>query len=194
MVQVTRNFLAESPLAPEARAVLLDVFDQGWHDPRKIAQSSVRARQLHQQAVESLAQNLGLQPSEIEVIGEPALGHYLAITGLSSAASTLIHSCVDRREILEVAGAAGSSIDLPVDQKGRILSSQYADSGGDVVAILQAANGETGVIQNLEALVSQLGRVEAVAIDFTISGARILPRLDGIARLTIRGHGAARWA
>ena len=173
MVQVTRNFLAESPLAPQARAVLLDAFDQGWHDPRKIAQSSVRAGQLERQAIESLAENLGLQSGEIEVIGEPALSHFLAIAGLASASSTLLHSSVDRREILEVAKAAARSSELPVDQKGQILLTQYAGSDGDVVAILQAANGETGVTQNLEALISDLGPVGAVALDFTISGAQI---------------------
>ena len=173
MVQITRNFLAESPLAPQARAVLLDAFDQGWHDPRKIAQSSVRAGQLQRQAIESLAENLELQPGEIEVIGEPALGHFLSIAGLANASSTLLYSSVDRREILEVAKAAARSIELPVDQKGQILVAQYADSQGDVIAILQGANGETGATQNLDALIGGLGQVGAVAIDFSISGGQI---------------------
>ena len=82
MVRVTGNFTSQSPLHPAAIALINDAFGQGWADPAKIGDDSSRTAILRNEAIESIAQNLKLNPSEIEVIGEPRLGQHLAISGL----------------------------------------------------------------------------------------------------------------
>ena len=70
MVRVTGNFTSQSPLHPAAIALLNEAFSQGWADPAKIGDHSARTAILRNEAIDSIAQNLKLEPSEIEVIGE----------------------------------------------------------------------------------------------------------------------------
>ena len=173
MVQVTRNFLAESPLAPEVRASLLDAFDQGWHDPRKLSQGASKAAHLRSQAIEAIAEALCAHPTEIEIIGEPALGYFLAVAGLLRPASTFIHSAVDRKEILTMARASPRALELPVDIRGKISAEQLRNAPTDGVVVLQGANGETGVKQDLDLLIDEIGPGPAICLDLTSSGGEV---------------------
>lgn len=172
MVHITANFLAESPLSPKAREALADALDQGWNDPGKIAHSAARARILSDQAVESLAHGLKVRPDELEVLGEPALGHFYAIGGLLRARDNLVHASIDRKEIFALARTHGKMIEIPVDISGRLefKSLQKAAKYSGVFA-LQAANGETGVIQNVDDLVETAGNLR-VSCDYSIAGTR----------------------
>ena len=109
MVRVTGNFTNQSPLHPAATALLADAFGQGWADPGKIGDDSARTAILRNEAIESIAQNLKLSPSEIEVIGEPRLGQHLAISGLLKSDLTMLHSSVDRRSVFAVGVAHENS-------------------------------------------------------------------------------------
>ena len=173
MVHITGNFLAESPLSPKAREALADALDQGWSDPGKIAHSAARARILRDQALESLAQGLKVRPDELEVLGEPALGHFYAIGGLLRAKDNLVHSSVDRKEIFALARTHGKMMEIPVDISGQMefKSLQKAAKYSGVFA-LQAANGETGVTQSLEELVETAGNLR-VSCDYSIAGTRV---------------------
>ena len=168
VVRVTGNFTAESPLAEVVRSALLAAFDQGWADPKKLSQSSARAAILHNQALENIAEHLQLPADSIEVLGEPALGHYLAIAGLLRDDLTFAYSATDKGKIRALARShSGAIAELQVDEAGAINSSQIPP--GSVLS-LQLANGETGVVQDSEALA---GLSQFVAIDATSSGARV---------------------
>ena len=121
VVRVTGNFASEGPLHPAAREALLAAFDQGWADPKKLSQSSSRAAILQNQALENIATRLGLPVSSIEVLGEPALGHYLSITGLASDSSALAYSAIDKGKVRAVARAHSAQVvELPVNKSGAI--------------------------------------------------------------------------
>ena len=173
VVRVTGNYASEGPLHPAAREALLAAFDQGWADPKKISQSASRAAILRNQALENIADKLGISPASIEVIGEPALGHYLSIAGLFTSNSPFVYSSVDKGKIRAIARAHKSSVlELPVDKAGTILDLETIPA--DSVFSLQLANGETGVIQSLLDLPANV----RVAVDATSSGSRIpLPQL-----------------
>ena len=173
MVHLTGNFLAESPLSPKAREALGDAIDQGWSDPAKLAHSAAKARILQDQALESLAEGLKVRPDELEILGEPALGHFYAIGGLLRAKDNLVHSSVDRKEVFALARTHGKMIEIPVDISGRLAfkALQKAAKYSGVFA-LQAANGETGVKQNIDDLVDTAGNLR-ISCDYSIAGTRV---------------------
>ena len=174
MEPVTYNFSSETPLHPKARALLLEVFDQGWSDPAKLSHQSAKARILKNQAIESIAHELALHPAEVEIIGEPALGNFYAISGLLQPEGSLIYSAIDREEVFAIAKSRCKSIELPVDSAGRILMESLPDSLTAFTGVfaLQVANGETGSVQPMEDLLDRIGPAR-IACDFSSSGARI---------------------
>ena len=166
MVRVTGNFQSESPLHPVARQALLAAIDSGWADPRKLSQESQRAALLKNQALESLALGLGVQTPQIEIIGEPCLGHFLSLGGLLTHDATLIFGSIDRSEIVAIARSHnGPVLEMPVTHDGQFISPEKPQ--GKSVLSFQLANIETGVIQAKEI------SADFVAIDATASGSRI---------------------
>ena len=103
VVRVTGNFTSESPLHPAAKSALLAAFDQGWADPKKISQNSAKAAILKNQALENIAGTLRVKPDSLEIIGEPALGHYLGIGGLLHNEDTFAYAATDKGKIRAVA-------------------------------------------------------------------------------------------
>ncbi len=167
VVRVTGNFTSESPLHPAAREALLAAFDQGWADPKKISQSSARAAILKNQSLENIGNRLGVRPDAIEIIGEPALGHFLAIAGLLSPTQNFAYASIDKGKIRAIARAhSGPVHELAVDSEGQI--SNAANLPEDTVLSLQLANGETGLIQKF--LPTQSVKI---AVDATASGPRL---------------------
>lgn len=149
---MVRNFLSESPLAASARDVLLDAFDQGWHDPLKLSQGASKARTLYQECLESISARLGTRPDELEFIGEPSFGHFLAIQGLRTPNSRIFYSSVDKKEVQALTRAGAHAIQLPVTSEGFVIDKKLDQASGEDLFALQGANGETGVVQNLESL------------------------------------------
>ena len=168
---VTTNFISESPLSPLVRDALFDAIEQGWQDPRKLSQHSGRARILHNSAIELFASQLEVQPSEVEVLGEPGLATFYALGGLLRPEDTLLHSAVDRKEVFAIARNHGKVRELSVNQMGKIVPESLPDHAATVF-LLQGGNGETGVIQDVEELVSELP-LARIACDFFSSGPRL---------------------
>jgi len=176
VVRVTGNFTSQSPLHPAASALLTDAFRQGWADPAKIGDDSARTAILRNEAIESIAQNLGLLPTEIEIIGEPRLGQHLAISGLLKPGHTLLHSSVDRRSVFAVGVAhensGGSTRILNVGQNGQICDLDQLSS--ESVLALQGANIETGITQAVDLVVAEIDPT-FVALDYSAAPNLALP-------------------
>ena len=169
VVRVTGNFTSESPLHPAAREALLAAFDQGWADPKKLSQSSAKAAILRNQSIENIATRLGLRADSIEVLGEPAFGHFLAIAGLLRPDRTFAFSAIDKGKIRAIARShKGAICELDVNHSGQI---NFLDGKlENTVISLQLGNGETGVIQEITSLA---GSQNLISIDATASGPRI---------------------
>jgi cysteine desulfurase len=169
VVRVTGNFTSESPLNPAARQALLAAFDQGWADPKKLSQNSAKAAILRNHALENISSRLGVRADSLEILGEPALGHFLGIAGLLKSNSTLNYSAIDKGKIRAIARVhPGPTVEIPVDHNGQIKLKDSLETGA--VFSLQLANSETGVIQDFEKLSSGNS---LVAVDATTSGARL---------------------
>jgi len=168
VVRVTGNFTSQSPLHPAAIALINDAFGQGWADPAKIGDDSSRTAILRNEAIESIAQNLALEASEIEVIGEPRLGQHLAISGLLKSDLTFVHSSVDRRSVFAVGVAheksGGKTQILNVGPSGRICD--LTQSNQRSVLALQGANIETGITQDVDSVIANINPTY-VALDYS---------------------------
>jgi len=176
VVRVTGNFTSQSPLHPAAIALLNEAFSQGWADPAKIGDHSARTAILRNEAIDSIAQNLKLEPSEIEVIGEPRLGQQLAISGLLKNEFALLHSAVDRRSVFAVGLAheqsGGSTQVLKVGPNGRIC--ELPELSGQSVLALQGANIETGITQAVDSVIAAINPT-FVALDYSATPNLSLP-------------------
>ena len=122
VVRVTGNFASEGPLSPPVREALLAAFDQGWADPKKLSQVSSRAAILRNQSIENIAAKLKIPAASIEVLGEPSLGHFLAISGYLRGGSTFAYSSIDKGKVRAIARSQGlEQLEIPTDQEGQII-------------------------------------------------------------------------
>ena len=110
MVRVTGNFQSESPLHPKAFDVLHAAFDSGWADPAKLSQSSTKARQLKNNALESIATSLSVGVDSLVPVSPTSLGYFLGIQGLLTESSTLIHGATDRKDIFAIAAKLSNQV------------------------------------------------------------------------------------
>lgn len=123
--------------------------------------------------MESMAENLRLRADEIEILGEPSLGHFYSIAGLLGPKEALVYSKIDRKEVIAIARDHQGTFALGVEPSGRIdPGSLRVYTERDGVLALQIANGETGVIQDVEALIANAG-VLRIAADFSSVGTRV---------------------
>ena len=169
VVRVTGNFASEGPLSPPVREALLAAFDQGWADPKKLSQVASKAAILRNQSIENIAAKLKIPAASIEILGEPSLGHFLAISGFLRAGSTFAYSSIDKGKVRAIARSQGlTHLEMPIDPEGQII---YPDSFPNQTTLsLQLANGETGLFQRDS---SAAEKAHFIAVDATSSGSRI---------------------
>ena len=148
MVQLTSNFTSEAPLAPSVREAISVALADGWADPKKSSQAATKAAALRHGCLEELASHCGVRPSQIEVVGEPNLAYFLAISGLLTPELQLVTSSVDLGKIRAVARAhGGAKFELVVGNDGLYKNISQIPSAPSLI-VLQSCNGETGVRQN----------------------------------------------
>lgn len=169
VVRVTGNFASESPLSPPVRDALLAAFDQGWADPKKLSQAASRAAILRNQSIENIAARVGVPVQSVEVLGEPSLGHFLAIAGLLKKESTFAYASIDKGKVRAITRwHEGGFLEIPVTPDGQIAFPNSLPAA--TTLSLQLTNGETGVIQ----LHNQASEsAEFISVDATTSGARV---------------------
>ncbi|MTB15898.1 MAG: aminotransferase class V-fold PLP-dependent enzyme [Actinobacteria bacterium] len=166
------NFTSQAPLHPVAREALLGAFDQGWADPDKLSYQSSTARILRDESVGTIASHLKIAPHHLEFIADPALGNFYAIAGLLKPSTLLIHSAIDRSEVMAIAHDR-KSMQLTVGSNGEInCDSLEPDLPHDSLLALQVANGETGVTQQCDRIIDLLP-TSKIACDFSSAGLRV---------------------
>ena len=167
MVRVTGNFASEAPLAGIVASAISAAFEAGWADPKKLSQAATRAKILRSQAIESIADRLGTRVDEIEIVGEGELATYLCIAGFLQPDRHLAVGAIDRGKIRAFTRTHHNHTIVPVDSSGALLAENIPAQS---LLTLQLANGETGVIQDVENLA---GRAELVIVDSTASAPRV---------------------
>ena len=173
MVRVTGNFQSESPIHPKAFEVLQAAFENVWADPAKLSQSGARARQLKNNALESIGSALSIEVDSIVPVSPASLGYFVGIQGLNRGSSSLIHGATDRKDVFAIASKTAHQL-LKSDLTGK-LHYEKTQSKGSVLA-LQIANAETGVIQDCQAIINDV-KPDHIFLDATTSGIRV-PLID----------------
>ena len=175
MVRVTGNFTSENPLSEIVSKAISAAFEAGWADPKKLSQASQRAKILQNQALEALASGLGIRVDQMEIVGESELATYLCIAGFLDPSRHLSIGAIDRGKIRAFTRTHQNHSILPVDQNGYLDASQIP---ADSILTLQIANGETGILQDIDLLAT---KAQTVVLDATYSGSRIAlgDRWDG---------------
>ena len=174
----------------KARQTLLAAMEQGWHDPRKLGHQSAKTAILRHEALSSLAEHFHVDITDIEIIGEPALATFFAVQGLLQDGQRLIHSVIDRKEVYAVAQNWDLVSQIPVDADGQISIQELLaiSKNSQGVFALQVANGETGVIQDVEKLVEASQEFQ-IACDYT----QALPTLPLPTRWSSAAFSAPTW-
>ena len=167
MVRVTGNFTSEAPLSETVSAAIRAAFDAGWADPKKVSQASQRAKILHNHALEALATGLGIRVDQMEIVGESELATYLCIAGFLDPTTHLAVGAIDRGKIRAFTRTHENHSIIPVDSHGYLDTETIP---ADSLLTLQIVNGETGIVQDIEALKQ---KAERVVLDATYSGPRI---------------------
>lgn len=132
--RVYLDWNATAPLRAEARAAMVAAMD-AVGNPSSVHAEGRAARAILEQARAQVAAAFGAEGAEIVFTSGATEAAALALAGRNLAAAGVEHDCV----------AAWTRVVLPVDGDGRAAA---ADPGGSV---LQAANSETGVMQDLPA-------------------------------------------
>jgi len=169
VVRVTGNFQSESPLHPKAFDVLHAAFDSGWADPAKLSQSGAKARQLKNNALESIASALSVGVDSITPVSPTSLGYFLGIQGLFVNTPTLIHGATDRKDVFAIAAETPHHI-LKSSLDGKLIPANNVAKPS--VLALQIANAETGVVQECDAIIAST-QSERIFLDATTSGIRV---------------------
>ena len=150
MAHLTGNFTSEAPLSPVVREAISAAFEQGWADPKKRSQAASRAGILADQAKSEIASIFDTPVGSLEILGEPSMAHYLAISGFLDDKTTLVTSSIDLGKIRAVARAhKGPSIIIETGSTGILPLSEVRIDSESLIS-LQATNGETGVVQDLD--------------------------------------------
>jgi cysteine desulfurase len=156
--RVYLDWNATAPTRPEARAAAIAALDVVGN-PSSVHTEGRAARGLLERARAQVASATGCQAGEVVFTSGATEAAAMALAGQGYAGSALEHSCV--------AGWIDPS--LPVDERGRV---SVADPGSSV---LQAANSETGIVQDLPAGLACVDAVPAIGrmpFAFDWSGAR----------------------
>ena len=169
MVRVTGNFQSETALNSLAAEALFAAFDNGWADPKKIGQSSSRAALLRNNALESIAVNLGVKADQVEISGEVGLGYLLSLGGFLTPQRKLYYGAGDRSGVIATARSHQGALEIiPLSPKGQLELEDLEVSKNSVLS-LQLVNGETGAVNRIT---RELPEDLLIAVDATASGVR----------------------
>lgn len=135
MVRMSRTYLdwnATAPLRPEARAAMIAAMDVVGN-PSSVHAEGRAAKGLIETARRQVATALGADGADVVFVSGATEAAALALAGRGLTGAAIEHDAV----------AAWTDDALPVDQDGRVT---VAEPG---LSVLQAANSETGVVQEL---------------------------------------------
>ncbi|MBP7242506.1 aminotransferase class V-fold PLP-dependent enzyme [Amaricoccus sp.] len=148
---------ATTPLRPEARAAMAAAMEMTGN-PSSVHAEGRAARACVERARERVAAAFGAEPGQVVFTSGATEAAAMALSGRDLVAAPIEHDCV----------AAWTRPELAVGADGLVA---VADPGG---AALQAANPETGVLQNLPPGIAVVDGAQAagkIPFDFAGTGA-----------------------
>ncbi|MGI9623000.1 MAG: cysteine desulfurase family protein [Acidimicrobiales bacterium] len=145
---------ASAPTRPEAIAAMMPVLTECYANPSGAHRMAREARRLLDDARDVLAEGLGCRPGEIIYTAGGTEADNLAVQGVRAArGGTVLCSATEHHAVLLPVEHLGGRV-VGVDTLGRLDLDHLAESLDDSVALVSVGlvNGETGVIQDLDAI------------------------------------------
>jgi cysteine desulfurase len=160
---INLDWNATAPLSPVARKAWLDAHDQAWANPSSIHGLGRAARHHLDQARSAIARAIGAQAHELVLTsgGTEALAVAIhAGCSLTGQRPKVVVGATEHSAVQRNAAAWGEPVSVPVDGSGLIDPQVLAGcANGAAVVAVQFANNETGVCQDLPALVAAVRAV-----------------------------------
>lgn len=157
---------ATTPLLPEARAAMAAALE-GWHNPSSPHAEGRAARAALEQARRRIAETLEWPGAIIFTSGA---SEALAIALQRAHAGSRFASAVEHDAVFR---AAPDAVRLPVDAGGMV--SLAGVSGACPLVAVQHANSETGVLQPLDGIASEMGALGGLLLSDCAQTAGKLP-------------------
>lgn len=157
---------ATAPLRPEARAAWLAAQEDAWGNPASVHAEGQRARDRLDRSLAACAAALGCRAHELVLVSGGTEANATAIHAAVAAARerlvaapTVLAASSEHSSVLANAAAHARLVELPVDGDGLLAPAALAAAAADTALVcLQFANNETGVRQDLPALVAEARR------------------------------------
>jgi cysteine desulfurase len=141
---------ATAPLRPEARTAMLDALDR-CGNPSSVHTEGRMARSVIERAREHVAALAGAKPTEVVFTSGATEAN---ATVLAGGWDSILVSAVEHDSIIRAAHRPGvKTIEQPVIANGCVDPAALPALEGSALVSIQAANGETGIVQPLAALV-----------------------------------------
>ena len=178
---------------------MFDALRTGPLNPSSAHRQGQMARRLLTSARDTIADFLSCDADNLFFTSGGTEGDNIVINGMASIeGSTILCSAVEHASVIGPCSAAPSSATLEVASDGRVgldalerrLGSLSADS--TVLVCVQAANSETGILQDIESVARIFAGAAARAF-LLVDGAQAIGRIqlgifDGIDAVTFSGH------
>ncbi len=152
---------------PAAREVLLQAFDHGYADPRRLHRPARESRLMLDNARAVVAECFGLRPDEVTFTPSGTHACQLGVLGLLAGRARqgdlLLASAVEHSSVLQAgawhAARGGAFETIAVDRHGRVAHDTLSDAvsahGEPAVVALQSANPEVGVCQPISEMAAE---------------------------------------
>jgi cysteine desulfurase len=182
------DWAATAPLHPAARAAMDAAADRlasgEWANPSSVHGPGRAARRAISAARESLAARFGVPADSIIFTSGGTEALALALCGARATARFV--GATEHAAVLE---AAGDAARIPVNSDGLIDPAALDDmlAGGALVAV-QAANNETGVLQDLDAIAAAVHARNARLLADCVQSAGKLPLPRAADFIAISAH------
>jgi cysteine desulfurase len=170
---------ASTPVRPEALEALLPMLSECYANPSGAHRMARDARRRLDDARDVLAEGLACNPGEIVFTAGGTEADNLAVFGVHSArGGVTVCSATEHHAVLRPVEHLGGRL-VRVDELGRLDLDHLADLLDDEVTIVSVGlvNGETGVIQDLDA-VAGVVRTQAPGAVLHTDAVQAMPWLD----------------
>lgn len=188
---------ATTPIGSEARDAMLAALDLVGN-PSSVHREGRRARALVDRARDGVARLAGAEPREIVFASGASEANAAVLAGRAWA--HVLASAIEHPSLGPSAGQSGQRLEIPVDSEGQIDLDfvrrvlPVLDGPDDrILVTVQSANGETGVLQDITALVTACRAIRPGVFIHTdaVQAAGRLPlafRALGVDAMTLSSH------
>lgn len=191
----TRSYLdhaAGSPMPQQVVSALTEHLGRAGN-PSALHASGRAARRVLEESREAVAAAVGAAPDEVVFTSGGTEANNMALRGARRPArEAMVISAIEHPSIADIRGQRARVEVLPVESDGRVPAEAWARLSDEAAVVsVMWANNETGVVQDIEALVSAAHRVGAWAHSDAVQAVGHLPvdfRDSGLDLLTMTAH------